>query len=301
MVVTAHALVRDLMTAEAVEALRGVGVRSIVLKGPSIARWLYGDGSPRPYADSDLLVSPGVLRSAAQALESIGYSLIADDRVAPAPDAHHLLWQRDRDSSKVELHWRLPGVRSSADVAWRRLSAETQTALLAGAEVEFLTLPARALHLALHAMQHPSEWKPLQDLRRGLRVADRSCWREAAGLAAALGAQDAFAAGLRTIPEGAELAAGLRLAPARYARVVELRAAGASSWSVNLQLLLCQHGPLGVGRALLRVAVPSVAYMRFRYPAAQGSRASLVAVYAQRWACLVRDLVPVLRSIGRRG
>src|SRR5215208_7059254 len=137
-VLTAHALARDVMTAEAVEALRRMGVRTIVLKGPSIARWLYDDGCPRPYADSDLLVSPGRLRPAAGALESIGYSLVLDDRVAPGADPHHLLWQRDRDGATVELHWRLPGVLTSRDTAWRRLSAKTETALLAGAEVEFL-------------------------------------------------------------------------------------------------------------------------------------------------------------------
>jgi hypothetical protein len=58
---TAHALARDVATAEVVEALRAAGVRSIVLKGPSIARWLYADGQPRPYGDTDLLVSPADL------------------------------------------------------------------------------------------------------------------------------------------------------------------------------------------------------------------------------------------------
>src|SRR5215213_2501577 len=299
-VLTAHALARDLVTAEAVEALRGVGVRSIVLKGPSIARWLYDDGVPRPYADSDLLVNPGRLRPAAEALESIGHALVVDDRVAPGADAHHLLWQRDRDGATVEVHWRLPGVRASPDTAWRWLSAETETSLLAGAEVEFLTLPARALHLALHAAQHaPERGKPLEDLRRGLRLADESCWRTAARLAAELGAQDAFAAGLRAIPEGAELASVLGLPPARRATVVEMRAAGASVWSLNLQRLLSEHGPVGVGRALVRVAVPSATYMRFRYVEAQGGRGSLAAAYARRWASLARDLMPVLRSVVR--
>jgi hypothetical protein len=299
-VLTAHALARDLVTAEAVEALRGVGVRSIVLKGPSIARWLYHDGVPRPYADSDLLVSPGRLRPAACALESIGHSLVVDDRIAPGADAHHLLWRRDRDDATVELHWRVPGVRASPDMAWRRLSAETETSLLAGAEVEFLALPARALHLALHAMQHaPERGKPLEDLRRGLRLADESCWREAARLAAELGAQDAFAAGLRAVPEGAQLAAALGLPRARRATEVEMRAAGASLRSVNLLRLLSEQRPVDVGRALLRVAVPSATYMRFRYVEAQAGRASLAAAYARRWTSLVRDLVPVLRSVAR--
>src|SRR3954452_13231841 len=84
---------------------------------------------------------------------------------------------------------------------------------------------------ALHAAQHaPERPKPLEDLRRGLRVADRSCWRAAAALAAARSAQGAFAAGLRAIPEGVELAAALGLPPARRPTLVDMRAAGASVW-----------------------------------------------------------------------
>jgi hypothetical protein len=299
-VLTAHALARDLATAQAVETLREVDVRSIVLKGPAIARWLYEDGAPRPYSDSDLLVSPARLGPAAGALESIGYSLVLDDRLAPSGDAHHLMWRRDRDGAKLELHWRLPGVRASTAVAWRRLSAETDRALLAGSEVEFLALPARALHLALHATQDaPERLKPLEDLRRGLRVADGTCWRAAAALAAVLSAQDAFAAGLRAIPEGAVVAAELGLPAARRASVVDMRASGASVRAVNFQRLLSERGPIGTARALGRVVIPSVAFMRWRYAEAERGPASLAAAYVQRWASLWRDLVPVLRSIVR--
>jgi hypothetical protein len=297
---TAHALARDVVTAEAVDVLRRAGVRSIVLKGASFARWLYADGSPRPYADSDLLVDPARLEPAARALKSIGYSLALDDRIAPGADAHHQIWRRGRDGATVELHWRLPWVRVAPDVAWRRLAAETETAPLAGAEVEFLRVPARALHLALHAAQHAGDrGKPVEDLRRGLRLGDESCWRAAAALAAALGAQDAFAAGLRAIPEGVERAASLALPPTRHSSLVEMRAAGASGWSVNLQRLLCERGPLTTGRALLRAAVPSVDFMRYRYVGARTGRAGLAAAYLRRWAAIARDARPVLRSVVR--
>jgi hypothetical protein len=161
---TAHALARDVVTAEAVDVLRGAGVRSIVLKGASFARWLYSDGSPRPYADSDLLVAPSQIERAARALESVGYSLVLDDRIAPGADAHHQICQRGRDGATVELHWRLPGVRVAPEVAWRRFAAETETTSLAGAEVEFLSVSARALHLALHAAQHAGLRDPLEAL-----------------------------------------------------------------------------------------------------------------------------------------
>jgi hypothetical protein len=297
---TAHALARDVATAEVVEALRALGVRSIVLKGPSIARWLYVDGSPRPYSDTDLLVSPADLEPAAEALRSIGYRLSIDDRIAPAADAHHVVWRREGDGAAVEVHWRLAGVRLSPDAAWRRLSAETETTYLAGAEVEFLNLPARALHLALHAMQHGEDReKSLEDLRRGLRLADDECWRAAADWAVALDAQDAFAAGLRVIPEGARLATALKLPRARLSRMVEMRAAGASDRSIALQRLLSQQRPLAVTRELLRVAFPSPDYMRFRYPEAGRRGAALARAYARRWCSQVCDVVPVLRRVVR--
>ena len=297
---TAHALARDVATAEAVEALRGAGVRSIVLKGPSIARWLYGDGSPRPYADSDVLVSPARLAAGARALESIGYSLHLDDRSVPGTDSHHLWLQRHGDGCRLELHWRLPGVRGPAEPAWRELSANTEVTSLAGVEVEFLGLPARALHLALHAAGHGFDLeKPLEDLRRGVRVAPASCWRAAAELAAAIGALDAFAAGLRAISEGAELAARLDLPGARFSTVMEMSAARASSRSVNVQKLLCDRGAAATARELVRVALPSAHFMRFRYPGARSGRIALATAYARRLVSLAAELLPVFRSVGR--
>ena len=63
----------DRVTAEVVTAMREAGIRSL-LKGPSIATWLYGDGGARPYDDSDLLVAPGAYRHAAP---SFGTSIFA--------------------------------------------------------------------------------------------------------------------------------------------------------------------------------------------------------------------------------
>jgi hypothetical protein len=105
----AEVLARDLATAEAVDSLRGAGVRSIVLKGPSIARWLYGDGSPRPYVDSDLLVSAARLDAAARVLASIGYCAHLDDRRVPSADVHHLWLLRPSDGARLELHLAPPG------------------------------------------------------------------------------------------------------------------------------------------------------------------------------------------------
>src|SRR5436190_23066664 len=48
----ARSMLQDAVTAEVVSALDLRGIRSIVLKGPSIARLLYCDGRERSYLDS---------------------------------------------------------------------------------------------------------------------------------------------------------------------------------------------------------------------------------------------------------
>jgi hypothetical protein len=297
---TARSLALDLVTAEAVEALRAVGVRSIVLKGPAIARWLYEDGAPRPYGDSDVLVDPDRLDTAARALAAIGLRKLIDARLIPGVVGHHLVLHRSRDAAFLDLHWRLPFTAAPPDTAWRLLSAGTETTKIAGVEVEVLGLPARTLHLALHAAQHgASASRPLEDLRRGVRLVDESGWRAAAELATALEARDGFAAGLRAIPEGAELAARLDLPRARLSTVVELLATGAPDRAVAVQRLVCERGAWRAVPSVLRAAFPSAEFMRFRYPAAQRGRAALAAAYGRRLASLARDAVPVLLSVVR--
>ena len=78
-----------------------------------------------------------------------------------------------------------------------------------------VTIPNRAgcaLIAALHASDaKPLEDKPLEDLRRALRLFDDEVWRQAAGLAASVGAGGAFAAALCRESAGAELADRLGL------------------------------------------------------------------------------------------
>jgi hypothetical protein len=89
------------------------------------------------------------------------------------------------------------------------------------------------------------------------------------------------------------------LPPTRYSTIVEMRAAGVSDWSLSLQRLLCEGKPLATARALVRVVLPSVGYMRYRYAGAQGGRAGLAAAYVRRWASMARGAGPMLRSVVR--
>ncbi|HYO61015.1 MAG TPA: nucleotidyltransferase family protein [Actinomycetota bacterium] len=201
----------DVATVEAVGLLADEGIPSILLKGPSFARWLYSDPRDRPYADTDLLISPDDLGKARDVLARHGFT-------APFKGAAHELihyaepWLRSSDGAEIDLHHRLPGIADS-ETAWRVLSSRTEPMSLRGHQVTILDAPARALHVTLHAAQHGSGRAPsVRDLERALEVLDDATWADAAALARATGAVAAFESGMRLAQGGAEVLGRLHVA-----------------------------------------------------------------------------------------
>jgi hypothetical protein len=245
----------DAVTAEVVSKLRSAGVRPILLKGPSIAAWLYADGTPRPYRDTDLLVRPEVLRSAARVLRGAGFR--------EQPGVSSYTWFRRSDRSIVDLHDTLFGVEADRNHAWAVLSEETETMRIGALEVETLGRPARLLYVVLHAAQHESHRfeQPLKDLERALHRAEGQPWTEAAGLASRLRAVPTFVAGLRLLHE--------------RPLMLSLREEGGRSLVVTLERLATAPGMGARLRLLGRRLAPPSDYMRWRYPrlAARGGLA----------------------------
>lgn len=266
----------DSVTAEVVSKLRSAGVRPILLKGPSIIAWLYADGTPRPYGDTDLLVEPEALPSTSRALQAAGF------REQPAASSY--TWFRRSDGSFVDIHDTLFSAEAPREEAWRTLSEGTKTMRVGGLDVEVLSRPARLLYVALHAAQHESDGfeQPLRDLGRALHRADEKYWYEAAALANRLRAAPTFAAGLRLHPDGAGLAARLGL-PHDRPLMLSLREQGGRSPVVTLERLATAEG-LGAGlRLLARRLAPPPDYMRWRYPRLAGRwRIGLALAYAWR-------------------
>lgn len=211
-------------TAQVLESFERAGVHALLLKGPSIACWLYDHATERPYFDCDLLVEPGDYDAAEAELRSLGYVPLLDRWGLPAWwYGHAVAWTHPDGRVGVDLHRTLLGVGVSPATAWRVLSADPDELVVGGRRVRCLGLPARAMHVALHATQHGPGTQPAVDLERAVTVCDDALWAEAARLAAQLDATAAFVAGLRLTSGGARIATRLALPDVRSI-TAELRA-----------------------------------------------------------------------------
>ena len=279
-------LVIDAATAEAVTALDGAGVRSILLKGPSFDVLLYDRDEPRPYSDVDLLIRRADVPRAGEVLTSLGYRQRADREPARVVE-HASVWVRASDRTHLDLHQTLGGVdRAEAD-PWEVLAADTERMSVGGAEVEVLSPSGRALHAALHAaVSEPGEEKPEIDLARAVDRLSLDTWKGAAALATRLGAAPAFETGLRRLPAGRELAAALELAPERSVEAALLAdSAPYSAWTV--ERLARARGLRSKLRIVLPRLFPEPRFMRVWHPWARRGRGWLALAYIRRLGWLV--------------
>jgi hypothetical protein len=282
---TAQNLSVDLVTAEVVGALRARDVRSILLKGPTFGTLLYRDGELRTYVDVDLLIAQRDASRSREVLLALGFAFGFESRDGgPSPD--RVLWTRAPD--EVDLHHTLQGAEADAGRLWTVLSRMTRLQEVGGQEVEILSEPARALHVALHATQHGRDWKvPMEDLRRAIEVLPFETWKGAARVAEELEATAAFATGLRLLPAGELLAERLGLS-ARAPVETLLRSQSPPHLTLGFEKLYSLRSPRARAHFIARKLFPPRPNMRFMMPLARRGRLGLASAYLVRLGWLLR-------------
>jgi hypothetical protein len=277
------------MTAEVLRAFEAGGVESLLLKGPSVARWLYGNDEPRGYADSDLLVRPADLEAAEDLLTSLGFEPELERSEMPTWWQEHAVgWLRRYDGSVLDLHRTLAGVGVNPEPLWLTLAAHREPMPVGGFSAQTLTIPGRAFMLALHAAHHGVGWGNfLSDLERGTSAADIATWREAAELAASLQATAAFAAGLRLVEPGRAIASELGL-PSDGSVRLALKASTPPPIALGFDQLASASGWRERAAILRHKLFPPVTFMKRWSPLARRGRLGLLRAYLQRAAWLVR-------------
>lgn len=285
----------DAQTVEVVSAFRNHHVEPLLLKGPAIARLLYADGEARSYGDSDLLVSPGTLSAAEEALCELGFERAVGVRAMALIGSHGYPWRRPGSRLAVDLHHTLPGVEAPPGELWTALHGHIVPMRVLKTTIQVLDAPALAFHVALHAA-HDVVWpKPRNDLKRASEQVGICQWREAAQLAERVDAVDAFGAGLRLVPKGEAVAAELRL-PANRSRRVALSALGAPGLAVGLEDLSATAGVREKGSFVLGKICPPADFMRFISPLARKGRTGLALAYLFRPLSFLVQAVPALRA-----
>lgn len=289
--VTARALTIDAVAREVWSALNVAGVEGVLLKGASLADWLYDDGTVRSYSDVDMLVAPDQVAAAERVLGELGFE--AGESLAPAETPHARPWQRARDAAVLDLHWTLPGACVAPPEVWQAVRAHAIFASVGGGEVRILDEPARALLVALHAAQH-EQGKPLEDLARALERASVATWREAGALADRLHAAYGFSRGLRMLPTGSMLADRLGLPTDELLDVV----AANPGDSLVMGIERLRNAP-GLSRKLGLLGhelAPDPEFLRWRFPLARRGRIGLALTYAGRPGWLAWRAVPSARA-----
>jgi hypothetical protein len=273
--------VADAATAEAVEALRAVGIRTMLLRGPVFARRLYGANESRYYDDGDLLVHPTAVAAAEEVLSVLGF--VAPTVWMPGERPPHASsWSRDRDGAHLDLHWTLVGVDASSAEVWEALSAHFEHISVDGTSVETPGDAALAFLVAIHVAHHGIKHrKSIADLERALDRLPVRVWSEAGALAARLSALPAFAAGLRLLPAGERLAVQLHLPTDRSVEIA-LFAISPPPMAEGFLRLAEARGVRAKAQLVARHLVPPPDWMPFWLPAARRGRLWLAAAYIWR-------------------
>jgi hypothetical protein len=293
-------LILDRGTAEIVLAWSRAGVRSVLLKGPALTRWLYREGEFRGYSDIDLLVPDSDVAAAEEVLEGLGFERHGLEAIEGDWPRYSRNWVRS-DSMNVDLHQTLTGVGVPPNELWAALTQELERMSVAGVDVDVLAPSARALVLALHtAKDGPRIAKARHDLGHAIDRLPPGLWTETVQLAAQVGALGSLAAGLRlVVPSGVELADRLGL-PTQAPLEIAIRSkGGAPALALGIDWLVSSPGLRGKGRLVLRKIFPPVSFIRAWSPLGRRGRVGLVAAYAYRPFWVLWRVGPALWALAR--
>ena len=289
----ARALAVDAVTADVVEEFRAAGVRSILLKGPTVAALLYPEES-RPYVDSDILVPPADVARAQEVLMRLGFEQGPVEIEPQLGLPHARTWSRAGDGAMVDLHESIAGVGAAPGELWEALQSVTEPTAVARVECAGLQPHAVALVVALHAAQHGGEVeRPLEDLRRAIARVPDTEWERASRLAGVLAATVNFVSGVRLVEGGPELAERIGLPSPE---LVDAASGPHSPTRLALGFARLAEEPSLRGKlAIARQEVaPSAEHMRWWSPLARRGPLGLAAAYGWRFLQLLWRTPPSL-------
>lgn len=290
-------LALDQAAAAAADRLRVAGIPTLLLKGPSFSRWLYTEEAARAYVDIDLLVPFDRAEAAESELTRAGFIRSGYESI-PGDRPRYAVSLRSPQGEWIDLHRTLIGV-GKPERLFPALAEGAQPFEVGGGAIEVPPPAGRALVLALHAAKEASRSdKVVADLARAAKVVPDETWAAAGRLADAVEATDAFAAGLRCVPAGREIASRLGL-PDELTTDVSLRTTKPPPLAVGLDYVLDSPGLGGKVNFGIRKAFPPPSFMRAWSSVARRGPLGLTAAYLYRPLWLIVKSIPAARAVRR--
>ncbi|TDI45627.1 MAG: hypothetical protein E2P02_06825 [Acidobacteria bacterium] len=291
----------------AAEALSARKIQTIAVKGADLATNVYPSVALRPMSDIDLCVAPEQGDAAEATLTELGYRPYAPEmKPGLSRKTRHakLFIGGARDNIAIDLHWSLvggPGDKRAPHYDWLR-----DNTVRSDAPYARLSETAHLAYLAAHMkLQHYDEEIPLLWLVDFTLLASSSTmdWELLFADARALGWSDALAATARDVhrrlavdlPEPLAQFTDSRPLLPQTAQLHRRDGRDEPERVFNELTTLPWHARWALVCALV---LPSVSYMRFRYPSVPSWAWPLA--YPLRWARFVtRAAALVKRGIGR--
>jgi len=130
----------------------------IAIKGPVMAKLLYGDIALREFSDLDILVDKADIQKAKDLLISIGYRL--DFKMPEGFEVKYERYQNyynligDQDETAVDLHWRLMPEYSSFAPSTELIMSSARPILLDKQEFLIMQPEYLLIYLSIHGAKH---------------------------------------------------------------------------------------------------------------------------------------------------
>lgn len=285
----------DLIRAWVSDVLDEAGVRALHVKGVTVERWLYADGSRRQ-GDVDVLVSPAdfgvavealLAAGAVEAFRGVNHRTTEDHAVAVVMDSPGL-------QGEIDVHRRMPGLAPDPSTAFEEFWRCREQDSFAARRCWVPDLPTRALVL-LATVAREATGPATEDLRRLVEQADADDWDLVLHLARRVHALPTVRAGLSRLPEGEALIETLGLSEVAASAEWELRLQGADRTAVRLAELSAMDVRQRI-RALAQWVAPAPGIIRMRDPRARDGRTALGLAYLRRWRDSAQRLRPSLAA-----
>jgi Uncharacterised nucleotidyltransferase len=138
--------------------LANQGITAIPYKGPALAQTLYGEVTARQFSDLDLLVLPGDVPGAKNALSALGYrptiELSATEQRAYIESGYEYSFNGAAGPHLVELQWRILPRFYAVELELASLFERAHSIEMGGEHVRSLHADDLLLVLCVHAAKH---------------------------------------------------------------------------------------------------------------------------------------------------